>query len=65
MRAWHAAVLLGIGVPVLVLGFLFKIQHWPGALLLMLIGGNVSVIGLTLIVFKAVRHGGRSDFWNS
>ncbi|QQR87253.1 MAG: hypothetical protein IPJ76_03245 [Flavobacteriales bacterium] len=65
MKAWHAAVLLGIGIPFLLLGFLFKIQHWPGALLLMLIGGNVSVIGLALIVHKALRHGGRSDFWNS
>lgn len=65
MKAWHGAVLLGIGVPVLLLGFLFKLQHWPGALLLMLIGGNVSVIGLAVIAFKAVRHGGRADFWNS
>lgn len=65
MKAWHAAVLLGIGLPLLLLGFLFKVQHWPGALVLMLIGGNVSVIGLALIVHKALRHGGRADFWNS
>lgn len=65
MKAWYGAVMLGVGIPVFLLGFLFKLQHWPGALPLMLAGGNVSVIGLALIVFKAVRHGGRADFWNS
>lgn len=54
MRTIYLVVLLLIGVILTVIGALFKIMHWPGASLALILGASIKVLAIILLIVKLV-----------
>lgn len=51
-----ALVLLLIGYALITAGGLFKIMHWPGANIQLLLGACVQVMALLALAMQVLRH---------
>lgn len=65
MRTKHAVMIWVLGFSLTSLGGLFKIQHWPFASALLVLGLPLEVIGFFALVMKALRYKGFKDFLDS
>jgi hypothetical protein len=64
MKVKHIIALLIIGSLGVIIGALFKIQHWPGAGILLLCSVVIELIGGILAVWKLLTVKDFSDFLN-
>lgn len=65
MKIKHGIILLAIGIILLLFGSLFKVQHWPGASLLLTTGICLKVAGVLIIVIKMLKNPSCKSFLNS
>ncbi len=56
MKTRTALLLLLIGYTLITSGGLFKIMHWPGANMQLLIGATIQVLALLALVVQVMRH---------
>ena len=56
MKTRTALLLLLIGHTLITSGGLFKIMHWPGANMQLLIGATIQVLALLALVVQVMRH---------
>lgn len=54
MKYWHILVIFIMATAVTIVGALFKIMHWPGASLMLMIGMGGQFISLVLLAAKVV-----------
>ncbi|UCG28315.1 MAG: hypothetical protein JSV24_02855 [Bacteroidales bacterium] len=52
MKVKHIIVVFILGAIFIMLGALFKIQHWPGAAKLLIGGLAFQIVGLVMIIWK-------------
>ena len=64
MKVKHIIVIFILGVIVVILGSLFKINHWPGAGKILLVGMILEILGLILVVWKVLTTNKFKDFLN-
>jgi hypothetical protein len=64
MKVKHILVLLILGSTGAVLGALFKIQHWPGASVILMVSILLEVLGGILAVWKLLTIKDFTDFLN-
>lgn len=55
MKMIYLVVILLIGVFFTVIGCLFKIMHWPGAAVFLVMGVSVKVLAIILMIVKLLR----------
>lgn len=56
MKTRTALLLLLIGYTLITSGGLFKIMHWPGANMQLLIGATIQVLALLALTIEVIRH---------
>jgi hypothetical protein len=56
MKTRTALLLLLIGYTLITSGGLFKIMHWPGANMQLLIGATTQVLALLALTIQVMRH---------
>ena len=54
MKYWHILVIFIMATAITIVGALFKIMHWPGASLMLMIGMGGQFISLVLLAAKVV-----------
>lgn len=54
MKYWHILVIFIMATAITIIGALFKIMHWPGASLMLMIGMGGQFISLVLLAAKVV-----------
>lgn len=54
MKYWHILVIFIMATAIMIVGALFKIMHWPGASLMLMIGMGGQFISLVLLAAKVV-----------
>ena len=64
MKIKHILALFVLGVCVVVLGALFKIQHWPGASKMLIVGMIAQVVSGILFIWKLLTMKDSKDFLN-
>ena len=52
MKVKHIIVVFILGAIFVMIGALFKIQHWPGAAKLLIAGLVFQIVGLAMIIWK-------------
>ncbi len=52
MKVKYIIILIILGAIIVMIGVLFKIQHWPGAAKLLITGLIFKLVGLVLIIWK-------------
>jgi hypothetical protein len=65
MKVKHIIILFLIGLAIMILGALFKVQHWPGAGIIIIIAPLVKIVAVILAIFKVYQLGKFNDFLNS
>ena len=53
---YYAPVIVGVGASIVILGALFKIQHWPGSGVVLTIGMLVEAVIFFLFAFAPIPH---------
>jgi hypothetical protein len=61
MKTRTAIILLLSGYTLITTGGLFKIMHWPGANMQLLVGACIQVIALITLVLQVARHNSLRD----
>ncbi|HEX8428048.1 GldL-related protein [Hymenobacter sp.] len=64
MKAKHALLLFVLGLCTNLVGALFKIQHWRGADILLIMGSLLEVMGILLFTYKLLTHPKVKEFLN-
>ena len=64
MKTKHVIIVWLIGFSMLFIGALFKIQHWPFAGVILMIGTLLQVIGIFLFAYKLYKYTNKKDFLN-
>jgi len=64
MKYWHILVIFIMAMTVVVAGALFKIMHWPGASLMLMIGMGGQFISLVLLAAKVISERKTNAFLN-
>jgi hypothetical protein len=64
MKVKHVIVIFLLGVIFVILGSLFKINHWPGASKILLAGMILEILGLIMVVWKLFSTERFKDFLN-
>jgi len=64
MKVKHIIVIFLLGVIFVILGSLFKINHWPGAAKILLVGMILEILGLILVIWKVLTTEKFKDFLN-
>ncbi|MGQ2984627.1 GldL-related protein [Flavobacterium sp.] len=54
MKYWVIIVIVLIGLMITIVGALFKIMHWPGASLMLIVGMGLKALGILLLLIKVV-----------
>ncbi|MCW4468804.1 hypothetical protein OGH69_07515 [Flavobacterium sp. MFBS3-15] len=54
MKYWVIIVVVLVGLMITIAGALFKIMHWPGASLMLIVGMGLKALGILLLLIKAV-----------
>ncbi|MHA3787129.1 GldL-related protein [Flavobacterium hauense] len=54
MKYWHILVIFIMATAVTIVGALFKVMHWPGASLMLMIGMGGQFISLVLLAAKVI-----------
>ena len=62
MKVKHILVLIIAGAAGVLAGALFKIQHWPGASVILLISLLLEIAGAILAIWKLLTFKGKNDF---
>lgn len=65
MKVKHIIVVFILGVIFVILGSLFKINHWAGAAKLLFAGMILEILGLVMVVWKLFSTEKFKDFLNS
>lgn len=65
MKNKHILSVLLIGVIVMVIGSLFKIMHWPGASVLVIVGTLTKVVALLVLIGKILSEPKYKEFLDS
>ncbi|MBP7167789.1 MAG: hypothetical protein KBB64_09010 [Bacteroidia bacterium] len=55
MKIKHGVILLVLGFVLKGVGFLFKIQHWPGGSDLLLISTIILVAAIIILLYKIIQ----------
>jgi hypothetical protein len=64
MKVKHIILVFLLGVIFVILGSLFKINHWPGAAKILLVGMILEILGLILAIWKVLTVEKFKDFLN-
>ena len=64
MKAKHAVIVFVLGMCTNLIGALFKIQHWSGADVLLIVGSLLEVGGIFLFGYKLLTHPKVKEFLN-
>lgn len=56
MKIKHGVILLVLGFVLKGVGYLFKIQHWPGGSELSLISTIILIAGIIILLFKIIQN---------
>tara|TARA_B100001093_G_scaffold317516_1_gene302923 strand:+ start:210 stop:413 length:204 start_codon:yes stop_codon:yes gene_type:complete len=54
MKYWVIIVVVLVGLMITIAGALFKIMHWPGASLMLIVGMGLKALGILLLLIKVV-----------
>jgi len=64
MKTKHVIFFWLLTMPIVVLGALFKIQHWEGASLLLTAGMLLQALAYILLLWKLLTHPKLREFMN-
>jgi len=64
MKVKHILAIIILGVTGVILGALFKIQHWPGSHKILLIALGLESLGGILMIWKLISIKDFSNFLN-
>lgn len=64
MKYWHILVIFIIAIAIVIVGALFKIQHWTGASVMLMIGMGGQFIALILLAAKIIADRKENRFLN-
>jgi hypothetical protein len=64
MKAKHILLILAAGILIGLVGAIFKIQHWPGALTMLIVATTLQVISGLLLLYKLLTHPKVKEFLN-
>ncbi|MFD2603647.1 GldL-related protein [Flavobacterium suzhouense] len=64
MKYLHILVIFILATALMVVGALFKLMHWPGASLMLIIGMGGQFISLVLLAAKVISERKNNDFLN-
>ena len=64
MKVKHVLALFVLGVCGVIIGAVFKIQHWPGAHRILLFSMIIQVVAGILFIWKLLRMKETRDFLN-
>jgi hypothetical protein len=64
MKYWHILIIFIMAWAVVIIGALFKIQHWTGASMLLILGMGGQVVSLLLLAAKIVTDRKANRFLN-
>lgn len=64
MKTKHALTVFIAGILVTLAGSMFKIMHWPGANVQLILGISLEIVGGFLLLFKLITHPRLKEFLN-
>jgi hypothetical protein len=64
MKYWHILVLFLVGFAITIIGALFKILHWPGAALMLMLGMGLKAFTVVLLIIKIIQNRKSSHIFN-
>uniref|UniRef100_UPI00404A174A GldL-related protein n=1 Tax=Flavobacterium sp. TaxID=239 RepID=UPI00404A174A len=64
MKTKYVLAFFLVGIVLTILGFLFKVMHWPSANILIILGSIFEVIALILFIYKLFTYPKFKDFMN-
>ena len=62
MTARQSISLFLLGAALMILGAMFKVQHWPGADMMLATASLLQIIGVLVVAIKVLRYPGFKDF---
>ena len=64
MKYWHILIIFIVAMAVVIVGALFKIMHWPGASVLLMLGMGGQFLSLILLAAKIINDRKNNRFLN-
>lgn len=64
MKNWHILLVFVFAMAIVVVGALFKIMHWPGASMLLILGMGGQFLSLILLAAKIINDRKKNQFLN-
>lgn len=55
MKNWHILTAFLFGVMITIIGALFKIMHWEGAAMMLIVGMGLKALAILLLIVKVVQ----------
>lgn len=62
MKNKYIVVILLIGIMFTIIGVMFKIMHWPGAGLMLILGGALKISSILLLIIKLLTNDKYKEF---
>jgi len=64
MKYWHILIIFIMAMAVVIVGALFKIMHWTGASMLLILGMGGQFLSLILLAAKIITDRKKNRFLN-
>lgn len=64
MKNWHILIVFIFAMAIVVVGALFKIMHWPGASMMLILGMGGQFLSLILLAAKIINDRKKNQFLN-